>query len=80
MTETATTKPPQYTVTFLAGSFALTAEEAKLILAQSGGDRTKAARARGFKGVLAASCKLGLVDQFTCQQSGLNAYQGRLQR
>jgi len=43
MTETATTKPPQYTVTFLAGSFALTAEEAKLILAQSGGDRTKAA-------------------------------------
>ena len=45
MTEKATTKPPQYTVTFLAGSFGLTEDQARLILAQAGDDRLKAAEA-----------------------------------
>lgn len=38
-------KLPQYTMPFLAGSFALTEEQAKAILARSGGDRTVAAEA-----------------------------------
>jgi hypothetical protein len=37
------TKLPQYTVTFLAGSFGLTAEQARQIIAQAGDDRVKAA-------------------------------------
>ena len=37
------TKLPQYTVTFLAGSFGLTEEQARLILARAGDDRVKAA-------------------------------------
>lgn len=36
-------KLPQYTVTFLAGSFGLTAEQARLILARAGDDRVRAA-------------------------------------
>jgi hypothetical protein len=36
-------KLPQYSVTFLAGSFGLTAEQAKIVLAQAGDDRIKAA-------------------------------------
>jgi hypothetical protein len=36
-------KLPQYTVTFLAGSFGLTEEQARLILARAGDDRVKAA-------------------------------------
>ena len=36
-------KLPQYTVTFLAGSFGLTEEQARLILARSGDDRVRAA-------------------------------------
>lgn len=36
-------KLPQYTVTFLAGSFGLTQEQARLILARSGNDRVMAA-------------------------------------
>ena len=38
-----TIKLPQYTVTFLAGSFGLTVEQARFILARSGDDRIKAA-------------------------------------
>jgi hypothetical protein len=34
---------PQYTMTFLAGSFGLTEEQARLVLAQAGADRVKAA-------------------------------------
>jgi hypothetical protein len=46
MTEkVAPTKPPQYTMTFLAGSFGLTEQQARAILAQSGDDRLKAAEA-----------------------------------
>jgi hypothetical protein len=36
-------KLPQYTVTFLAGSFGLTAEQARHILARAGDDRVRAA-------------------------------------
>ena len=36
-------KLPQYTVTFLAGSFGLTEEQARLIIARSGDDRVRAA-------------------------------------
>ena len=36
-------KLPQYSVTFLAGSFGLTAEQAKIVLASAGDDRVKAA-------------------------------------
>lgn len=36
-------KLPQYTVTFLAGSFGLTEEQARLILARAGDDRVRAA-------------------------------------
>jgi hypothetical protein len=36
-------KLPQYTVTFLAGSFGLTEEQARLILMRSGDDRVRAA-------------------------------------
>ena len=36
-------KLPQYTATFLAGSFGLTQEQARLILARSGGGRVRAA-------------------------------------
>jgi hypothetical protein len=38
-------KLPQYTMPFLAGSFGLTEQQAKSILARSGDDRTKAAEA-----------------------------------
>jgi hypothetical protein len=41
----ASTKQPQYTMTFLAGSFGLTEQQARVILAQSGDDRLKAAEA-----------------------------------
>jgi hypothetical protein len=34
---------PQYTVTFLAGSFGLTKDQARLVLAQAGNDRVRAA-------------------------------------
>lgn len=44
---TKVVKLPQYTATFLAGSFGLTQEQARLILARSGDDRVVAAeRAR----------------------------------
>jgi hypothetical protein len=36
-------KLPQYTMTFLAGSFGLSEEQAKLVLARAGDDRVKAA-------------------------------------
>lgn len=36
-------KLPQYTVTFLAGSFGLTAGQARLVLARAGDNRLKAA-------------------------------------
>lgn len=36
-------KLPQYTMTFLAGSFGLSEEQAKLVLARAGDDRIKAA-------------------------------------
>jgi len=39
------TKLPQYSVTFLAGSFGLTEDQARAILAQCGDDRVKAAEA-----------------------------------
>ena len=44
MTEKVT-KLPQYSVTFLAGSFGLTEDQARAILAQCGNDRVKAAEA-----------------------------------
>lgn len=40
---TKVVKLPQYTATFLAGSFGLTQEQARLILARSGDDRVVAA-------------------------------------
>jgi hypothetical protein len=36
-------KLPQYTATFLAGSFGLTEEQARQIIARAGDDRVKAA-------------------------------------
>lgn len=38
-------KQPQYTMAFLAGSFGLTEQQARSILAASGDDLTKAAEA-----------------------------------
>jgi hypothetical protein len=46
---TAIVKPPQYTSTFLAGSFGLSEEQARVILAKAGDDRIKAAEGAGLQ-------------------------------